>query len=257
MTLALDYTKLPSNGNLTVFWYPSNGFANFNAPTVTELNAGLNLSKAISWSDYGFGPSASNTTDDPSIADVGNSKARGSAQFGGAMSFFQPGPGTLQTDTYYLARQAISVPRTKGYIVTRLDGQKPFTQAFAAGDLISVYAVLTDAYTNVMTGEQAFRYTVNFLQQGTLARNVVVRAAAATVVVTPATKAMSTGSKFRFDGTVLGREYTNGLSWTTSDATKATVSDAGVVTAIAAGSVTLTGTYVPTGATATSTITIS
>lgn len=257
MSLALDYSKLASNGNLTVFFYPSNAFANFGSPTVTELNAGLNLSKAVSWSDYSFGSNASNTSDDPSIADAGNSKARGSAQFGGSMSFFQPGPGTLTTDTYALVRNAISVPRTKGWIVTRLDGLKPYTQAFAAGDLVSVYAVLTDGYTNVMTGEQAFRYTVSFVQQGSLARNVVVRSAAATVAVTPTTKTMTVGSKFRFDGTVLGREYTNGLVWSTSDFTKATVSDAGVVTAIAAGTVTLTGTYTPTGATATSTITIS
>lgn len=258
MVASKDYTALPSNGNLRIDWFATNAFATWNAPTVTELNAGLNMSKAISWSDFGFGMQASNTSDDPSIADTGHTKTRGSAQFGGAISFYQPGLGTLSTDSYKLVKAAVGVPRTLGYIVTRLDGVKASSAAYAAGDLISVFKVETDGQTNAITGEEAFRYTVKFGQQGSVARNVVVRSGAVTVVVSPSSATLSTSSKYtRLKATVGGREYTNGVAWTSSDNTKASVSSAGVVTWIAAGSVTITATYTPTGASATATITLS
>lgn len=200
---------------------------------------------------------ASNTSDDPSIADTGHTKTRGSAQFGGAISFYQPGPGTLSTDSYRQVKALVGVPRTTLYIVTRLDGIKPSTQAYAAGDLISIFKVETDGQTNAIVGEEAFRYTVKFGQQGSVARHVIVRATTATVAINPATQTLTTGQHPRLKATVLGRDYTNGLTWTSSDNTKVTVSSAGVLTWVAAGSATITATYTPTGATATCAVTAS
>jgi hypothetical protein len=257
VTATRDYTSLSSNGNLRLDWYATNAFAVWNAPTVTELNAGLNMSKTISWSDFGFGMNASNTSDDPSIADTGHTKTRGSAQFGGAISFYQPGLGTLSTDSYRLVRDAVGVPRTTGYIVERLDGAKAANTPYAAGDIISVFKVETDAQTNSITGEEAFRYTVKFGQQGSVARNVVVRSGTVTVLVTPSTQTVATSTHPRLRATVNGREYTNGVVWTSSDNTKVTVSSAGVLTWVASGSATITATYPPTGATATSAVTAS
>lgn len=257
MTVAQDYTTLSSNGNLRIDWYPLNAFANWQAPTVTEANSGLNLSKAISWSDYGFGMTASNTTDDPSIADTGHTKSRGSAQYGGAVSFYHPALSTLPTDTYRLAQDAIGVPRTTGYVITRLDGAKPTTQAYAAGDIVSVFLVETDSQTNVITGEESFRYTIKFVSQGSLARNVVVRTGTVAVVPTATTAAVGVAAHKRIPVKVGGREYTNGVVWTSSDSTKATVSTAGVITGVAAGTATITATYLPTAATGTITVTVA
>jgi hypothetical protein len=255
--IAQDYTTLTSNGNLRVDWFPANGFVNYEAPTVAELNAGLNLSKAIAWSDFGFGMNASNTTDDPSIADTGHSKSRGSAQYGGAMSFYHPGTGTLDTDTFKLAQAAVGIPRTTGYIATRLDGIKKSLDPYVVGDLVSIYLVETDGQTNVITGEDSFRYTVKLVSQGTFARYIVARTGTLTVAPSAATLAVTAGQASRVKATVGGREYTQGVKWTSSDNTKAQVSSAGVVKGIAAGTATITATYAPTGATGTVTVTVS
>jgi hypothetical protein len=256
MSVTLDYTKLTSNGHVTVLWATPGSFANWQSPTATELNDALNLSSAISWNDFGFGVQASNTQNDPSLADLGNRTDRGASQYGGTISFYYPGAFDDNTNAYSLAFDAVAVPRTLGYIVARIDGNKPTTQAFAAGDLVHVMEVMTDGQTNVITGEEAFRYTVTMLQQGALEVYTVVRSTTVTVV-TPATLAIAVGAHSRLTATANGRAYTNGVVWTTSDATKATVSNAGVVTGVAAGTATITATFAQTGATDTTAVTVS
>lgn len=259
MPIALNYTQLPSNPNVTVFWYASNGFANYASPTVAELNAGLNLSKAIAWNNYSFKTSASTTTNDPSLADTANVTDRGAVQYGGTLALYYPGTGTISTDSYALAYAALAQPRTIGYLVIRIDGAKPTTQAFASGDIVDVYLVETDAQTNMITGESAFMYEVAFLNQGAAAINTVAKVTTPTLAVVPATLSLAAagGTKSRLQATVMGREYTNGMVWSSSDITKATVSGAGLITAKAAGSVTITATYPATNTTATCTLTVT
>lgn len=259
MSVTLDYTKLTSNGHVTVLWAAPGSFANWRSPKVQELNDALNLSSSISWNDFGFGVQASNTQNDPSLADMGNRTDRGASQYGGAISFYYPGAFDDATNDYSLTFDAVSVPRTLGYIVMRIDGNKPTTQAFAAGDLVHVMEVMTDGQTNVITGEEAFRYTVNMLQQGALEVYTVVRSTSpgTVTVVTPATLTVAVGASSRLTATVNSRAYTNGVKWSTSDATKATVSEAGVVTGVASGSATITATFEQTGATDTTAVTVS
>lgn len=243
MAIQLDFTKLPANGHITVAWALPNAFANFKAPTTTELNDALNLSKSISWNDFDFGMSASNTQNDPSIADKGNVTDRGAAQYGGGISFYYPKSYDDNTSDYSLVFDAMDTPRTRGFIVVRVDGNKPSTQAFADGDYIYVMEVMTDAASNVITGEEAFRYTVNFLQQGGLVVYGVAYSGSMTLEVTPATLATSVGDFDRLNAKVEGREYTNGAEWSSSDTSVATVSNAGVVSSIAPGEATITAKY--------------
>lgn len=257
MAVTLDYEKLSSAGHVTALWTLPNAFANWEAPTVAELNAALNISKATSWNDFDFGVQASNTIDDPSLADMGNVQDRGAAQYGGGMSFYYPADYDDNTNIYSLTLDAVSVPRTLGYIVLRIDGEKSTTLPFANGDYIHVFEVLTDGEQNVITGEEAFRYTINFLQQGNLAIYTVARTATVTVEVTPATLALGVGDAQRLDANVNGREYTNGVVWSSSDSDVATVSNAGVVVGVTAGTATITATFAATGATDTSAATIS
>lgn len=254
----LDFDKLPAAGHITVLWALPNAFADAAAPTATELNALLNMSKAISWNDFDAGVQASNTIDDPSLADIGNVVDRGAAQYGGGISFYYPAAFDDISNVYSNVFDAISVPRTSGFLIIRVDGNKPTTQTFAEGDYIHIMDVLTDAQANVITGEEAFRYTVNFLQQGFLSVYAVVQGAVdSAVVVTPSTLASAVGDHDRLNATVAAREYTGGVVWTTSDATKATVSSAGVVTGVAVGTATITGTYAATGATDTCAVTVA
>lgn len=247
--------KVPSSGNIRVWWALPNAFANWEAPTATEINNSLDISDSISWNDFGFGIQASNTIDDPAITAIGKVSDRGAAQFGGTISFYYPRSFDDASNDYSLTYDALDQPRTVGYVVWRLDGEES-TASATAGDLVSVAKVMTDGYAESITGEEAFRYTVTFLSQGDLAPRVVVKGGSAIAVTIPSTLSVATGASKQIAATVDGRNYTNGVVWTTSDATKATVA-AGVVTGVASGSATITATYEATGATDTCSVTVT
>lgn len=244
MPVALNYSTLTSNPNVRVDYYPTTGFANFASPTVAELNAGQNLSPAISWNNFSFKRSASTTTSDPSLADTAEVKDRGIVNFGGAVSFYFPGPQSNAADVYTQVFALFNQPRVFGFLVVRIDGAKPTTQAYAAGDIVSVYSVESDSQINAITGEAAFTWAVNFLGQGAAAMDTVAKATTNAVVVAPATVSLVHGTgKQRLSATVNTRTYTNGVTWSSSAPAIATVSDAGVVTALTAGSATITATF--------------
>lgn len=245
--------KVPASGNIRVWWALENAFANWQAPTQTELRACLDISDSISWNDFDFGLQASNTIDDPAITAIGKVSDRGAAQFGGGLSFYYPGAFGDASNDYSLTYDALDQPRTRGFLVIRIDGAESSPLA-NTGDLVHVFRVMTDGYAESITGEEAFRYTITFLSQGDLAVRTVLGGG---TVVTPATLAVAVGAKSRLSATVGGRVYTNGVKWTTSDSTKATVSSAGVVTGVAAGSATITATFEATGGTDTTAVTVS
>jgi hypothetical protein len=213
----------------------------------------LDISDSISWNDFDFGLQASNTIDDPAITAIGKVSDRGAAQFGGGLSFYYPGAFGDASNDYSLTYDALDQPRTRGFLVIRIDGAESSPLA-NTGDLVHVFRVMTDGYAESITGEEAFRYTITFLSQGDLAVRTVLGGG---TVVTPATLAVAVGAKSRLSATVGGRVYTNGVKWTTSDSTKATVSSAGVVTGVAAGSATITATFEATGGTDTTAVTVS
>ena len=248
--------KVPSSGNIRVWWGLANSFANYETPTATEINACLDISTSISWNDFDFGLQASNTIDDPAITAIGQVSDRGASQFSGGISFYYPGAFGDAGNDYSVTYDALDQPRTVGYIIMRVDGEQTTTVA-TAGDLVQVFKVMTDGYAESITGEEAFRYTITLLSQGDLAVRAVVKSATAIVVSTPATLALVAGESSRIIATVDGRNYTNGVKWSTSDAALATVSSAGVVTGVAAGAPTITATYVASGSTDTTAVTIS
>jgi len=256
--------RLPSSGNIQVRWHPDNAFATPGKFAPTEVNAGLNITDSISWNDFGFGVQGSQTTNDPSLKAKSNVADRGAMQYGGGISIYIPKDYEDMSNDHAVTYAALSVPRTRGWISIQVDGELSetntplysggLTQTAATGDLIDVFRVMTAAYSHSITGEEAFRETINFLPQGEAFVNAVV-AAAPTVVVAPATASVTAGSIEVLSATVSGRKFTNGVRWTSSDTALATVSQNGIVTAKAAGSVTVTATY--QGATASSVITIS
>jgi hypothetical protein len=248
--------KVPASGNIRVWWALSNAFADYKNPTAAEINASLDLSDAVSWNDYSFNLEASNQLEDPAITSVGKIVDRGYTNWGGTISFYYPNTFDDATSKYSSVYDALDAPRTSGYLVVRIDGEESAATA-AAGDFVHVLKVMTDGYAESITGEEAFRYTVTFLPQGDFAvRTVVEGASAAAVAVSPSTLATSAGDVDELAVTWGGRVYTNGVTYTTSDSTKATVSSAGVVTSVATGSATITATA-PNGETDTCAVTVS
>jgi hypothetical protein len=245
--------KVPASGNIRVWWALPNAFANWEAPTAAEINASLDVSNSTSWNDLDFGLQASNTIDDPAITALGIVTDRGAAQFGGSMSFYYPGAFDDASNEYSLTYDALDQPRTNGYLVMRIDGEES-TPLAETGDLVHVFKVMTDGYAESIVGEEAFRYTVTFLSQGDLAVRTVVGGGN---VVIASTLAIDVDESSRLSATVGGRAYTNGVKWSSSDPTKATVSSAGVVTGVAAGSATITATFEGNGNTDTCAVTVS
>lgn len=257
--------RLPASGNILVRWHTDGAFANPAKPTPTEVNAGLNITDDISWNDFDFGLSASNTTNDPSLAAKSNVSDRGAIQYGGGLSLYLPLDLADMSNSHAVAHAALKDPRTLGWISIQVDGELSetnvatytggLTQTAVAGDEISLFKVMTAGYAHAITGEEAFRETISFLPQGEAYPSVIV--ATALTVVTPATLSLdiSDGDIGALTATVNGRNFTRGVRWTSSDTTKATVSQNGVVTPVAAGSATITATY--EGATDTTSVTVT
>ena len=256
--------KLPASGNIRMWFGLENSLANYLAPTATEINAMLDISDAISWNDFGFGMSASNTINDPAITAIGKASNLGAMQFGGAISFYYPQSFTDTSNKYQVVYDAFDQTRTKGYIVMRVDGTQSTTAAVAA-DTVFVFKVMNDAFTEVIVGEEAFRYTVKFLPQGVVAPRAIVKSASALAtlvwakgVLTPTLAASLAVKTYKLDAKVDGRWRSNGVTWSSSDTTKVTVSRSGVATVLAStGSVTITATYAGGGTAGASVLTLA
>ena len=245
--------KVPASGNIRVWWGATNAFSDYANPTAAEINACLDISNAISWNDFDFNMAASNQLEDPAITASGKTYDRGFANWGGTISLYYPESFDDATSEYSLAYDALDAPRTSGYIVMRIDGEESSTSA-ANGDQVHVLKVMTDGYAESVTGEEAFRYSVTLLPQGDYAVRTVV--GGGSVVLSDATLSTSAGDVDELTATWGGRNYTNGLTWTTDDASVATVSKAGVVTSVASGSATITATA-PDGSDDTCDVTVS
>ena len=245
--------RVPSSGNIRVWFALENAFANYEVPTAAELNACLDISNAISWNDFDFNLEASNEIDDPAITALGKVIDRGYTNFGGSISLYYPRTFDDATSDFSLAYDALDAPRTKGYLVLRIDGEES-TALAANGDMVHCFKIITDGYAESITGEEAFRYTVTMLPQGDYAVRTIVGGGA--VDVTPATLATSVGDHDALAVTWGGRRYTNGVTYTSSDNTKATVSSAGIITSVAVGTATITATS-PSGTTDTCVVTVS
>lgn len=244
--------RVPSSGNIRVWWALENAFTNYEVPTAAEINASLDISNAISWNDFDFNLEASNEIDDPAITALGKVIDRGYTNFGGSISLYYPRNFDDATSDYSLAYDALDAPRTKGYLVIRVDGEESSTSA-VNGDMVHVFKVITDGYAESIVGEEAFRYTVTMLPQGDYAVRTIVGGGNVTGVT--ATLATNAGDVDVLNGLWGGREYTNGLVWTSSDTSVATVR-AGVVTSVAAGTATITATS-PSNTTDTCVVTVS
>lgn len=252
---------MASNGNVKFWWVPGSGFVNSLSPVLAEVVAGTDISDAISWNDLDFGIQSSDVKADPAISAKGKVNVRGASKYGGKLSFYYPGTFGDASNLFASVYTLMKAQGTQGYLVERIDGNiattgggaYPLAPAIApsAGDLVHTFQVETDAWADAIVGEDAFRYTVSFLPQGALGVYEPIRPVAGTpavVTITPltATAVHAVASKFTVTATVVGRDYTRGVIWSSSDVTKATVSNNGVVSVLstsAAGTVNISCVY--------------
>lgn len=237
--------KITSNEYVKIAWVLDANMtpAQAAAPTETILNAGttVQLSPAIAWQDFALGATDSDDIEDRGITDPGNATSRGFANFEGTLSFFRDLNKNDTTSDFVKAWNTFKTPRTYGYLVIRV-AEKKWDQPWAAGDRVSVFRFVADVITDDVTGDDAVKFTVNFLPQGLLYPYTVVRGATAQAIAgVAATKSQTVAAgPYALAPTLGGKDIRGVATFTSSDTTKATVSNLGVVKPIAAGTATIT-----------------
>lgn len=249
--------KVFQGGNITYWWVPAGGIANINSPTPAEINAGTNISAAIAADGTEVTPTDSSDIDDRSIVDAGNVVEPGFGQFNASFTLFRPASTADVNDPYVKAYNLFKTQRVAGYIVKRRF--VAYGTAAAAGDRISVFQVLSDHTANDTAGEDSVKLIVPFLPQGNMVVNTFVKTALAVTVTPSSTSIASPTGKAAIVARLgaAGTVITQGATWTSSDPSKATVSENGVITAIAAGSVTVTATHPAATTAGTVTVTVT
>ena len=251
-------TKVFSDGYVSVWWVPSNGFADIRKPTAAEINAGVALSDAISWQDYSLGNTESDTEDDRSLMDRGNATTRGAAQFAGTLSFFRPFTEDVDDPTNQFAEAfaAFREPRVFGYLVVRiLQNEKHIQDPAAPGQWVSIYKFMADSFQDDTEGDDSVKYTINFLPQGDLAVYTMVETTEV-VDVDKATVTVAEGASDVVVATVDGKNITQGARWRSDDPEVATVSPNGVITGQDEGTATITVSWPAAGGDATVAVTV-
>jgi hypothetical protein len=173
-------TKSTANGKIKVFFVPIANVSGtedefVTAPSVADIEAAgsVDLTAAIAWDSYELGSTDSNKIDDRGIVDEGSVQERGFAQFAGSLMFFR-GVTSETSGAYYNAFEAFKAAtdgsRPVGFLVTRVG--VPNTTALAAGQTVSAYKFIADAFMDNTEGEDSVKFMVNFAPQGKLGVNV-------------------------------------------------------------------------------------
>lgn len=157
--------------NTTIWWIPFAGIANYLAPTVAEITAGINLSAAIV-TGYTLAATDSDTDDSKTIVDEGNVSTPTFGNYEASLSFFRDGIGDAAT-AYTTANDLFTAGRVEGWLVSR-HGYKS-TIAAATTQLVSVFGVVSD-YHQVVEGDggSPIQTTVPFKPTGKMSLNVAL-----------------------------------------------------------------------------------
>lgn len=256
-------TRLQSKGNVRFRFYADGSFANPRWPTATEMNAGQELEAVTLWDSFDVGVQASETSDAAPIKAKSNAARRAGANYGGTASFWYPGYRADLTNAAALVYAALKELNTNGFVVISVDGeigeagQPDADFSFDDGDYATIMRVFTDEWTDMITGEDPFYFTRNFVKSGLLAHYTVVSTAAPVLDVTGTGLTGAAGGLGFVSATVNTREYTRGVIWSSSNPNVASVSPTGVVRRVATGSATITATLPGTTSSTTDTIAVT
>lgn len=236
-------TRVLANGLVTVFIGPESAISNFEAPTLAELQSLTNVSAAVNWDSFSFNVQASATTADRTLTDAAGAKSRQQPNFGGDIEFVTPQPGDTSS-IYRTTYNILKGDRPRLAVVIRVN--KSNALPIASGDVVNTYRVLADAHSLVRASQNkpSYGYKVNFTPQDDIGVNCVVPAAsAAALTLTPSTLSVAVNGVKFLNSAYQGVNVTVGAQYTSSDPTKAVVTEHGAVVGIAAGSANITATY--------------
>lgn len=222
----LPFVKLPTDQRLTVWHSPSGGstlgVTNVDEPLAAELNntggtsGMINASPSISWNDYSFSTEASDTINEPSLADAGSYVELGQENYGGDISYFLPADWDDNSNNHKLVWDLTKGLDPKIDIATRLDGDVKTDVAAANGDFVSVYRVEGGGDANPFTPGESKRHTRSWFSKSDFSHYTVVGDHAITAI---APSSFGEGDKGRIRASQQGRDTTNRLTFSSDDAT--------------------------------------
>ena len=237
--------RVLSNKKVTVWLGPDSGIADYEAPTLAEVTAMVNVSEAVKWDGFDFNISASDQGDDRSLVDQAGSQSRSYDQFGGAIAFFTPKPGDT-TSILRVTRNIVKTPRTRLAVVIRTVTLN--SAGIAVGDEVNAYRTITDANSHVR-GDISFSYTINFIGQDDIGVNCIIPSAVPTAVTALPPGSVTTPISIAVGGTSFstaqyeGRNVTVGAIWVSDAPLVASVSKHGIVVGLTAGTANVNATY--------------
>lgn len=258
---------LGSNGNLRFRLAPLSAFANPAWATVAELNSGQEVEGVYDLANYNALVQASgDQTWSPANSKSGV-EARGEANYGGNVTFKHPGKAIDNQNLASLVWQLVRQPWTDLYAYWSVDGElgeanQPDLLNFADGDFYSIIKIVTDEWSDNITGEEDFDYTINLVKNGHITTYSVASTSTpvlAATVISGGTIVGSTGGLAVLGATVNGRDYWSAVDWS-SDTPDVTVSKYGIVTVppgTSAATVTITASLPDITPAVTDTVTIT
>lgn len=262
--MPIDFEKTPADQRQTVWVGPSGGttlgITEIAEPLAVELNntggtsAMQPASQSISWNDWDFGTQASETLNEPSLADAATSEEFGQSNYGGAVSYYYPEEYDDNSNLHSVIYDLTDLPGELNDIAIRIDGDTATTVPAADGDFVSAYRVQGEAEQNPFTPGESKRRTVNYIQKSDFAHLTIVGTHTITAIA-PTT--YSVGDTGRIRASVQGRDYTNALRFSTTDADIIEVYPGGFYEVTGAGAATVliedvdAGTFVEVEVTAT------
>jgi hypothetical protein len=162
------------NPNTTLWVVPEGGITDPYNPTVAQVNAGVNISCAVT-RGYNINPTDSDTDDTASICDTGNVQTRLYDNYEGEITFFRDANSADGTSVYNTAFNLFIQPDQRVWVVRRIG--KKSTLAAVAGDLVEVFLFSNDRTRSVDGGDAGpIQFTVPLLSQGSYSGYVSVDA---------------------------------------------------------------------------------
>lgn len=156
--------RLVDQGVTRLTWVPGDdGIADVNAPTVTELEAGVDLTCQMV-STYEVRADGSDTTSERAVCDTANVDTPTVANYMGRFELFRDWDSDAEEWTSDDVLEWLEY-KQPGYFVRRLG--LPMTEAYAAGQQVEVYKFMPD-HPQIQggTGTGFLKATVPMLQQG-------------------------------------------------------------------------------------------
>jgi len=163
-------------GNTKIVAVEYDAIANPAAPTSTELNSATmanDISCAV-LDDYTLNITDSDTDDTMTVCDIGNVSTRTFTNYEAELTGLKDAVLTDNSSVYNTFFRLFNSPDVRYWLVKRIGPAQ--ATAFAAGQVVSLYGVLTDYPTNIAEDGSMLSMTANFKPTGAVNANYTLLA---------------------------------------------------------------------------------